>query len=357
MRSFVHKFLLFTLREQTKKVNMEELELVETALEQLKKAAAIQGRWIGTKETNNSLQVDGKLTFTINQQTITLPVEIKKELRNHHIHSLESLIHKYPQLMVLAGNIFPTLREELRERKIAYLEANGNFYLEQGNIFVLIDRNPPYQVEKEGSNRAFTPAGLKVVFHFLLYEKSINQTYREIANKTEASLGNIKNVMDGLKEAKFLLPKDETDWMLTNKRALLRKWTNYYNEALQSKLSLGTYRFVSKETFDHWQELTLQEGETFWGGEPAADLLTHHLRPGQLILYTSESKASLMKNYKLVPDKKGPVKIYQKFWYQESQNTNIAPPLLVYTDLMNWGDKRSRETANIIYEQYLRDQF
>ena len=336
---------------------MEESELVGNALEQLKKVAAVEGRWRSTEETNDSLSIDGQLTFNINQQAITLPVEVKKELRNHHIPLLENLIREYPQLMILSGNIFPTLREELRERKIAYLEANGNFYLEQGNIFILIDGNPPYQTEKEGSNRAFTPAGLKVVFHFLLYEEAINQTYRETADKTEASLGNIKNVMDGLKEAKFLLPKDEKDWMLTNKRALLHKWTNYYNEVLQSKLSLGTYRFVSKETFDHWPELPLQPGKTFWGGEPAADLLTHHLRPNQLILYTSESKASLMKNYKLIPDKNGPVKIYQKFWYQAEQNTNIAPPLLVYTDLMNWGDKRSRETANIIYEQYLRDQF
>ena len=336
---------------------MEELILVNNALEQLKKVAAIEGRWRNAKETNESLLTDGELTFTINQQTITLPVVIKKELRNHHLHSLQDVVHEYPQLMILSKNIFPRLREELRERKIAYLEVNGNFYLEQGSIFVFINGNPPYQTEKEGSNRAFTPAGLKVVFHFLLYEESINHTYREIADKTGASLGNIKNVMDGLKEAKFLLPKDKTAWMLTKKRALLRKWTNYYNEALQSKLSLGTYRFVSKETIDHWQELTLREGETFWGGEPAADLLTNHLRPDRLILYTSESKASLMKNYKLVPDEKGPVRIYRKFWYQESPTTNIAPPLLVYTDLTNWGDKRSRETANIIYEQYLQDQF
>ena len=336
---------------------MEKLALVENALEQLKQVAAIQGRWKSVEKADDSLPIDGELTFTINQQTITLPVEVKRELRNHHIHMLENLTHKYPQLMILSGNIFPALREELRERKIAYLEANGNFYLEQGNIFVLIDGNPPYQTEKEGSNRAFTPAGLKVVFHFLLYEESINQTYREIADKTEASLGNIKNVMDGLKEAKFLLPKDETNWVLTNKRALLSRWSGFYNEKLQPKLSLGTYRFVSKEAFDHWPKLPLQQGKTFWGGEPAADLLVHYLRPGQLILYTSESKASLMKNYKLVPDKNGPIKIYQKFWYQESQNTNIAPPLLVYADLMNWGDKRSRETAEIIYEQYLRDQF
>ena len=336
---------------------MKRLVLVENALKQLKKATAIEGKWRSTRETNDLLKTDGELTFIINQQTITLPVEVKKELRNHHIHSLEQMSHKYPQLMILSGNISPTLREELRERKITYLEANGNFYLEQGSIFVLVDGNPPYQIEKEGSNRAFTPAGLKVVFHFLLYDESINQTYREIADKTEASLGNIKNVMDGLKEAKFLLPKDETNWVLTNKRALLSRWSSFYNEKLQPKLSLGTYRFVSKEAFDHWQELSLQPGKTYWGEEPAADLLTNHLRPDTLTLYTSEEKAELMKNYRMVPDENGAIKIYQKFWYQESQNTNIAPPLLVYADLMNQGDKRSRETANAIYEQYLRDQF
>ena len=335
---------------------MSELALAETALEQLKKVAAIEGTWQGNGDTNVSPPVDGKLTFTINQQAVTRPVEIKRELRNYHIPLLENLHHQYPQLMVLSGNIFPTLREELRERKIAYLEANGNFYLEQENMFILIEGNPPYLVGKEGNNRAFTPAGLKVVFHFLLYEEWVNQTYREIADKTEASLGNIKNVMDGLKEAGFLLSQDGTNWTLTNKRELLNKWSDLYHERLQPKLLVGTYRFVSKEPFDRWRELPLAQG-SFWGGEPAAELLTQHLRPDQLTLYTSESKVNLIKKYRLVPDETGPIKVYQKFWYQESPSTTTAPPLLVYADLMNHGDKRSRETANIVYEQYLQDQF
>ena len=59
--------------------------------------------------------------------------------------------------------------------------------------------------EKEKVNRAFTKTGLKVIFHFLLNEEIVNYSYREIARLAEIGLGNVSNVMNGLKQDGYLL--------------------------------------------------------------------------------------------------------------------------------------------------------
>ena len=336
---------------------MNEFKLVEDALGQFKKATGMEGTWQDRPEGDTGCGIDGELNIKVKQQRLTLPVQIKRELRNYHLNPLEKLARQYPKLMVLAGNIFPALREQLRAQKIAYLEANGNCYLEQEGLFILVDGNQPYQVAKQTSNRAFTPAGLKVVFHFLWHDEWINHPYREVADRTKISLGQINNVMEGLKASGFLLPKGDNTWVLADKKRLLHKWIGLYAQKLQLKLIVGTYRFVDRDAFTHWRDLPLEAGKTFWGGEPAADLLTNHLRPGQLTLYTSEERIELTKKYRLVPDENGPVIVYQKFWCQKDQSATTAPPLLVYADLINQGDKRSLETADIIYEQYLQSQF
>ncbi len=93
------------------------------------------------------------------------------------------------------------------------------------------------------------------------------------------------------------------------------------------------------------------------GGEGAGDILTRYLKPAELIIYTLEQQKELIKNYRLVPDENGNIKVFQKFWKHDEVNYNVAPPLLVYVDLMNTHDPRCIETAQKIYEEYLQGKF
>lgn len=69
-----------------------------------------------------------------------------------------------------------------------------------------------------------------------------------------------------------------------------------------------------------------------------------------------EKRNELIKNYRFVPDENGNVKVYQKFWQYEEKENKVVPPLLVYADLINTGDRRCIETAQKIYEKYLQDK-
>ena len=90
----------------------------------------------------------------------------------------------------------------------------------------------------------------------------------------------------------------------------------------------------------------------FWGGEPAADLLTDYLKPEEFTIYTNETQQEIIKRYRWVPDDNGEIYGYKKFWNNDIGNK--APALLVYAELMETKDSRCIETANLIYEQYLQ---
>lgn len=329
------------------------LGVVNTALDNLFRQTGIKGEWkeSAIKET------DGEITFLINNQQQTCCLVVRKEIRNHQLSKLQTLALKYKNhFMIVAERIFPNIKEALRQNNIPYLEANGNVWFKKEKLLLWIDTNKEVIIEKEKINRAFTKTGLKVIFHFLLNDNHVNQTYRGIANKAGVGLGNINYVINGLKENGYLLNLNDNQYKLTNKRELLERWMVAYEERLKPGLFIGTFKFVKPEDFDQWNRIKFKDIHTKWGGEPAGDILTNYIKPVELTIYTNETRADLMKHYRLIPDPTGNVKVYHIFW-QTNDSGNIVPPLLAYADLMNTGDPRNIEAAKIIYKNALQDQF
>jgi hypothetical protein len=331
---------------------MREYEIVDMALENLQKNAGITGNW----EEYGQKELDGQIQLVIENQPLKFNAEIKQELRNHQLPKIIDQAHRIGPLMVVANRIFPKIKEELRHNHIAYLEANGNIYLKQGGIMLWLDGQKPVQPITEKGNRAFTKTGLKVLFHFLLDEQLVQLRYREIANITNVALGNLNYIMNGLKELNFLIEVRDQTFRLNNKKELLQKWMVAYEERLKPALMMGTFRFLKEEDFLNWRNLQIDTAKTKWGGEPAGDLYTNYLRPQTLTLYTIESRNDLIRNYRLIPDDKGNIKAYKKFWHLDDGPTPTVPPLLIYADLMNTNDRRCTETAQKIYDGFLQNK-
>lgn len=333
---------------------MNNQEIVQYALANLQKTGKIEAKWLDNAPNE---VLDGTIALTLNDRTIKLGTEIKKELRNIHLPKLEALAKEYHPFMIVAQSIFPKIKQELRNRNIAYLEANGNVYLNEKETFLWLDVNEPITIKQKTTNRAFTKTGLKVVYQFLLDDAWVNKTYREIADKTDTGIGNITNIFNGLKDDGFLIPLTKDTYILEDNKRLLEKWIMAYEKKLKPNLAIGTYRFADNDTFFNWKDIKLKQGQTLWGGEPAGDIFTNYLRPEELTLYTTEPRNKLMKNYRLVPDEGGNVKIYKKFWNDNAQKEDAVHPLLAYADLIMKGDRRCTETAEKIYNEYLQDKF
>lgn len=181
--------------------------------------------------------------------------------------------------------------------------------------------------------------------------------HRKLAEVTGVALGNIKNVIEGLREAGFIIQINATTLKLQNKHALLDRWIAGYREILRPALQLGIYKFWDKNKIQNWQTLKVEVGEDMWGGEPAGELLTNYLTAADLTLYTN-NKTALVTKWTIIPDEKGPLHIYKKFWKDEMlDKEKLVSPMLVYADLILTDDPRCQETAQMIYDKYLIDEF
>ncbi len=328
-------------------------QIIEEAFAQLKLHTGINADW-----NYRPTDIDGDANLFIEGYQFHMNIEVKRELRLYQLDKLLNQAQQYQPFMVIAEHIFPTIKERLRAEKIAYLDAAGNIFINSNGIYLWIDRHKSPPKTKIAPNRAFTKAGLKTVFCLLANPHAINMTYRQLAENADVALGNIQNVFEGLKESGYILQKNKKDRLLLNKKQLLRRWIDGYNETLKPALHIGNYKFWDKDKINNWRQLPIpQHANAVWGGEGAAEEMTAYLKSAQLTLYT-ENKNALLSAWALIPDINGSVHLYEKFW-QDSRPTveRLAPPILVYADLILSNDPRCIETAEIIYNKYLKDEF
>ncbi|WP_209404744.1 type IV toxin-antitoxin system AbiEi family antitoxin [Pseudozobellia sp. WGM2] len=329
---------------------MKEEEIIHKAFDRLDKNVIVFLNW-ETKEQRNDMNIDGLLNFLVNDHKLKFNVEIKKDVKNHQLYNLIENKNHFKDFLLVAEKLYPKTKKELRENDINYLEANGNAYINQNNVYLFIDTNKPLKTRKEKGNRAFTKTGLKVVFHFLIDPQLINRTQREIADLTNVGLGNIPQVINGLWETDYLLKLNTKEYVINGYEELLDKWIAEFDQTLRPTLFKQRFRFQNRDL--NWREIDLNTNKTLWGGEPAGDLLTNYLRPEEFTLYTTETNKDLMINYRLVPDEDGEIFVYEMFWNTKFNNKTV-PKELVYADLMITNNQRCRETAKMIFDERIK---
>jgi hypothetical protein len=318
-----------------------EQEIVQLTLENLLQTAGIKAFWRDKDPLN------GELHFAANGRKHTFVVEVKREVRAYQLQQIENNFRRHENFLLIAKRISPKIKEELRQKNIPYLEANGNVFIKKRGLFLYVDTQKVLNIEKNNGNRAFTKTGLKVLFYLLQHKDAINLTQRELAKKAGVGLGNIPQVIMGLKATGYLIPLNSKTYVWENRTELLERWIAGYATVLRPKLKKEKYTLKT-----HWQAIPFDHTKTFWGGEPAADLLTNHLRPEKFLIYTQESRLDLTKNYRLMPDKNGNIEVLEMFWHQEEGET--VPLVLIYADLILEGGKRNKETAKMIYHEYIQ---
>ncbi len=82
---------------------MNKQEILHLALENLQKNVQIHGKW----EEFNHQKPDGQLILNIENKLISYYVEIRNELRNHHLQQITAFNQRYNPLMVVANRPVP----------------------------------------------------------------------------------------------------------------------------------------------------------------------------------------------------------------------------------------------------------
>ena len=281
-------------------------------------------------------------------------VEVKASLNQANlgmaVHQLGKSPHKG---LIVTDYVNPKMAERLKALDMSFLDVAGNAYLNEPPVYVYVNGSKPLERRhRKPPTRAFQPTGLKVLFALLCQPGLENASYREIVKVADVALGTVGWVITDLKELGYLVDMGKRKRRLKNKAKLIERWVTNYPELLRPKLVLGRYRAIDR---DWWKDAQLRRFRACWGGEVAAAILTKYLKPERVTVYTKGKPAELLLTNKLKKDPDGDVEILETFWRTDYDwpHIELAPPLLLYADLLATGDARNIETARMIYEQEL----
>jgi len=332
-----------------------EVELLKKALDTFAIATDIKIEMEHYLDKSNEFDALGNLTIDGKK----VPVAIEFKIRpTPALVMITKLKQKQEQILIVADYVNPILAERLKTENIWFVDTAGNAYIKLVSLFIYIKGNKP--IEKPAARtlgRAFQPTGLKVIYAFLCNPELVNASYREIAKGSEVALGTVGWVMTDLTQLGNIVDMGHRGRRLKEKKKLLDRWVTAYSEKLRPKLKIGKYKAPDP---DWWQKTDLHNQQAYWGGEVAADQLTHYLKPEIITIYVMKKwVGELTIMNKLRKDPNGDIEILNTFWNVDNEfnRKEIVNPILVYADLMATNDPRNIETAKIIYEQELAKYF
>ena len=266
-------------------------------------------------------------------------------------------------VVLVTHHVTPPVTRALRAAGQQFIDTAGNAYLEApGWLLNIVGQKPAEAIVPTHAGKGGTPAGLKVLFALLCDTKLVEEPLRTIATNANVALGAVTSILKDLNDRGYLVVLPGVRRLQPNKR-LLDEWAMAYARTLRPKTLIAAYDAHTPGT---WKEWALDVAHQQWGGEPAAALLTHHLRPEVLTIYGEKLPQKLLVGQRLraiAPGDAGlrnaHVELRRRFWGQgltaRLEALGIAPttvpPVLIYADLLATGDARCIETAEILYEQ------
>jgi hypothetical protein len=257
--------------------------------------------------------------------------------------------------LLVAPYISREIAERCRDLHLPFIDEAGNAYLEGPGLLIYVAGQPRPAELKQDRFRAVNPAGLRITFALLCRPALLRANYREIAAAAKVALGTVGPVMKDLAARGFLRLRTATERDLLDPERMLEEWVTHYPVALRPKLN--PRRFQGDP--DRLRQADLNQYGAYWGGEIAAEKLTHFLKPAHFTIYAREPIAKLVAASRLRADRAGNVEILDAFWGFDAggDDASLAPPVLVYADLLATNDGRNAEAAKLIYEQRIEPAF
>src|SRR5258708_1177956 len=179
------------------KMNKEiKKEILKDALSQFNLQTGGKAKELIQEENN---EIDAQIVIKLGKEREEFLVEVKKELREGSLAGNFGQIHKKDAHWFLVSKYIPqTIKQQLKDQGINYLEVAGNCYINAGGLFIYINDRSVSHSRKTATGRFWKIAGLKFQFAILSDPKLLNQSYRRIADAAGIALGNIGSLLEEL---------------------------------------------------------------------------------------------------------------------------------------------------------------
>ncbi len=286
-----------------------------------------------------------------------LLVQVKTNLTPTTLGPVLAQLQRFgrPGLLV-TRYVTPPMAERLKQLDVPFLDTAGNAYVQTPKMLIYVTgRKLPQPAPAERTVRAFRPTGLKVVFALLCVPELTKAPYRKIVEEAGVALGTVGWTYYDLKRLGYFRAARRKGGVIEKRDELIDAWVEAYPQQLRPRLR--PRRFRVKE-LNWWKTEELTRLDMWLGQEPAAALLTRHLRPEIITVYGDTHFEALARKIHPVKDEHGNLEVLQKFWNfkpaaEGVEDYPVVPPLLIYADLVATGDARNLETAKMIRERFL----
>lgn len=255
------------------------------------------------------------------------------------------------RLMVVAPYVTGDMAQRCRELKLPFIDTAGNAYFDGAGLLIYVVGLPKPEEMTSKPYRALTTAGLQIAFALLSEPRLLQASQREIARCAGVALGSVGPVMKDLQQRHYFQARKPGKPKLVNADHLLDEFVTHYPIRLRPKLLIR--RFSAEPA--GLPELDVAKHGALWGGEVAADRLTHYLKPEQFTIYTREPIAKLVAAARMKADPDGNLEVLRRFWQFEAEpsRADVVPAILVYADLLATNEPRNLETAKLVHEQHI----
>jgi hypothetical protein len=258
------------------------------------------------------------------------------------------------RILLVTSYLTPALVEACRALELDAIDLSGNAFLRERKNLVFVAGRQRAAEASRNQRSVWTRRSMQVILALLVRPDLLNAGRREVAVVAHVSTGTAHTTIQTLYQRRDLVARSNGTLAFANYDRLLDEWVTLYPSMLRPSLGLGRYRATEH---DWWADLTSTSADWMFGGEAAAALLTHYLKPVVVTVYCEkEIPKQLLRHGRLRPDPTGEVEfLHAPVELRPTPNLidNVVSPVLVYADLIASGDSRNLQTARIIRAQFI----
>jgi hypothetical protein len=269
---------------------------------------------------------------------------------------------KNEKVMIFARYIPEFVGEEFRKNGIFFADTLGNAYLHAPPQIVVDVRGRRPEVRPGPEpGRIVEPAGLKICHVLLTRPQLLKLPLREIAKEANVALGTAQIVLRELTRAGWLVPGKNHERRMADGKAMIDAFVRGYALKLRPACLIGRFRHRKNRPDDILQAFRerLKNTDAVWGltGGIAGKELTKYLEPNTVAAFVDEQAEALLRK-ELLMDRGGDITLLRLFaptalGVETYDGLPMTTPLLTYAELLNDGEPRELETAEMVLEKYI----
>jgi hypothetical protein len=254
-------------------------------------------------------------------------------------------------VLLLARYVPSPTGERLIDAGVNFVDLAGNMHLALGTRYgrTMLGKS---EEKRSREHLSMTGAQMQLLFLFATYPEAGSWPVREIAAKAGVSKSKAAEVRRHIIEtgvferhpdgSRFSLSRRGEEVLLTG-----------YSQILRPKLVVGRFQSAFRDADEFVAHLSsVSRGglpRFALTGGPAANALKPYYRGPQTPLFAADTSPETRRLLRLLPDREGPITLLKAFgdlvFWRELDSLTVAPPWLIYAELMQSSDPRAHEAA------------